>query len=75
MLFPNTSIKGFLYFVENAKSLLFKELFVIVGVGWEWEGSVIDVRLYLVSIIKFPLIFCPANVDATIVQNEVLTGK
>ena len=29
----------------------------------------------LLSIIKFPLIFLPAIVDATIVQNEVLTGK
>lgn len=43
--------------------------------GVRGECNIIDVRLYLVSIIKFPLIFCPANVDATIVQNEVLTGK
>lgn len=29
--------------VENAKSFLFQELFVIVGIGCEWDGSVINV--------------------------------
>lgn len=37
---PILLLKAFLHIVENAKSFLFQELFVIVGIGWEWEGRV-----------------------------------
>lgn len=59
--FPILMLKAFLHFVENAKSFLFQELFVIMVIGWEWEGSVINVRVYLLSIIKIPLIFLSCN--------------
>ena len=37
---PILLLKAFLHIAENAKSFLFQELFVIVGIGWEWEGRV-----------------------------------
>ena len=58
---PILLTKAFLRFVENAKCFLSQELFVVVGIGWEWEGSVINVRVYLLSNVKFLLIFLSCN--------------
>lgn len=46
------------------------------GLDRSGRGVHIIVRVYLLSIIKFPPDFFSCNnVNATIVQNEVLTGK